>query len=392
MKSITKPADLAINGAEPAFPHPLHVGKPNIGSQERFMKLAEEIFERGWLTNDGPEVQRLERKLAEFLGVKHCVAMCNGTTALEIVIRALDLTGAVIVPSYTFIATAQAAHWQGLDVAFAEINPATHNIDPESVQKLVTPNTSGIIGVHLWGRPAPIRELQEVADEYGLKLIFDAAHAFGSTYHGSKVGKFGDAEVFSFHATKFFNSFEGGAVTTQNDSLASKMRLMRNFGFAGPDDVIHPGINGKMTEICAAMGLVNFESLDGFIEVNRRNYFAYRDALDGKFGLKLLRFDEREINNYQYIVFSCDESAPFSRDQLLAMLTAENVLARKYFWPGCHRMSPFREIESHNIEAMPRTDGVSNRVIVMPTGASVTIADIGVLSMLIRQFHEHMIS
>jgi dTDP-4-amino-4,6-dideoxygalactose transaminase len=185
------------------------------------------MLERRWLTNNGPLVQELERRLAEKLAVKHCIVMCNGTIALEIAVRALKLTGEVIVPSYTFIATAHALHWQGITPVFADIDPHTHVLDPDAVRRMITPRTTGIIGVHLWGRVAPVDELQKIADEQGLKLLFDAAHAFGCSHSNRMIGAFGEAEVFSFHATKFFNTLEGGAVTTNNGALAEAMRLMR---------------------------------------------------------------------------------------------------------------------------------------------------------------------
>jgi dTDP-4-amino-4,6-dideoxygalactose transaminase len=252
-KTIRCKADLAINGAPPAFDQPLHVGRPNIGDRDAFLRRVNQILDNQWLTNNGPMVQEFEQRIAAHLGVKHCIAMCNGTVALEIAIRALGLEGEVIIPSWTFVATAHALYWQGITPVFADIDPATHNLDPAAVRRMITPRTSGIIGVHLWGRAAPIDELQAIADQHGLKLMFDAAHAFGSTYKGQTIGQFGACEVFSFHATKSFNTFEGGAVTTNDDELAETMRLMRNFGFVHYDKVIHPGTNGKMIEVCAAM-------------------------------------------------------------------------------------------------------------------------------------------
>src|SRR3990172_3226771 len=336
MKPILNSQDLAINGAPPAFDEQLHVGRPNIGSREAFLKYVDDIFERRWLSNNGPLVQEFERRVAELHGVKHCVAMCNGTVALEIAIRALGLEGEVIVPSYTFIATAHALNWQAITPVFADIDPATQNLDPEAVRRMITPRTSGIIGVHLWGRGAPVKQLEAVADEHGLQLLFDAAHAFGCSYQGRLIGGFGRAEVLSFHATKFFNTFEGGAVVTNEDELASTMRLMRNFGFSGYDNVIHPGTNGKLVEICAAMGLTNLDYIDTVIEANRLNYHAYREALAPLPGLSVLSYDETERNNFQYAVLEVGEECPVGRDAIVAALHAENVLARKYFWPGCH--------------------------------------------------------
>ena len=354
-----------------AFPEPLFVGRPNIGSREAFMKLAGEIFDRCWLSNNGPLVQELEQRIADYLGVRHCVAMCNGTIALEIAIRALKMEGEVILPSYTFIATAHALHWQGITPVFADIDPVTHNLDPEAVRRAITPRTTGIIGVHVWGRPAPVKALQELAGEHGLQLMYDAAHAFGCSHHGRMIGNFGRAEVLSFHATKFFNTFEGGAVVTNEDELAEEMRLMRNFGFKGFDNVIHPGTNGKMTEICAAMGLVNLDALPEVLAVNKRNYHAYRDALADMPGLSLLPYDEVETNNYQYIVVEVGPECPATRDELVAALHTKNVIARKYFWPGCHNMKPYSELFPNAGRTLPNTKRVADRVLLLPTGTAV---------------------
>ena len=370
-KRIRGKSDLAIHGAPPAFPEPIHVGRPNLGSRDAFLRRVHTILDERWLTNDGPQVRELEQRLASYLGVKHCVAMCNGTIALEIAIRALELKGEVIVPSYTFVATAHALHWQEITPVFTDIDPQTHNLDPEAVRKRITPRTTGIIGVHLWGRPAPHDALQEIADEHGLKLLYDAAHAFGCSRRGTMIGNFGTCEVLSFHATKSFHTFEGGAVVTNDDALAAKLRLMRNFGFETYDTVVFPGINGKMTEICAAMGLTNLESFDDIVEANRRHYHEYRDALQGIAGLRLLPYDESERCNYHYVVVEVDESFSASRDAIVEALQAENILARRYFWPGAHGMKVYRELYPQADAALPNTIAVAARVIVLPTGTTL---------------------
>ncbi|MFN0063714.1 MAG: DegT/DnrJ/EryC1/StrS family aminotransferase [Myxococcaceae bacterium] len=384
VKTIHSKSDLAFHGAPPAFDEPLHVGRPNIGSRDAFLKLVGDILDRRWLTNNGPLVQELERKIAEYLGVQHCVAMCNGTLALEIAIRALGLQGEVILPSYTFIATAHALHWQGITPVFADIDPVTHNLTADSVRKMLTPRTSGIIGVHLWGRPAPIDALETLAKAHGLQLLFDAAHAFGCSYKGQRIGRFGRAEVLSFHATKFFNTFEGGAVVTNDGELAEAMRLMRNFGFVHYDKVIHPGTNGKMTEVCAAMGLVNLEGLDAVIEANRRNAQKYAQALEGIPGVRLLS-NEGETSNFQYVVVEVDASCAVKRDTFVQALHAENILARKYFWPGCHRMKPYQELFPHAGLMLPNTERVADRVIVLPTGTALPEGAIAVVGAVFRQ-------
>jgi len=215
--------------------------------------------------------------------------------------------------------------------------------------------------------------LEFIARRRNLQLLFDAAHAFGCSYKGKAIGGFGRVEIFSFHATKFLNSFEGGAVLTNDDALAEKMRLMRNFGFRGNDNVIYIGTNGKMTEVCAAMGLTSLESVEEFVETNRCNYHAYRRELDGIPGVTQMSYDGSERTNYQYIVLEVDErESGVSRDELVQVLSAENVLARRYFYPGCHRMEPYRSYFPHAALVLPETEKLCQRVMVLPTGTSVS--------------------
>lgn len=383
-KIIRNKADLAVNGGSPAFSEPLHVGKPNISNRIEFMSHVEQILDNQWLTNNGPMVEKFEKEVAEHLGVKHCVAMCNGTIALEIAIRALGLTGEVIVPSWTFVATAHALYWQGITPVFADINPLTHNLDPEAVRRMITPRTSGIIGVHLWGRAAPVEELQTIATEHGLKLMFDAAHAFGSTYNGQSIGSFGACEVFSFHATKAFNTMEGGAVTTNDDELAETIRLMRNFGFKGYDNVIHPGTNGKMIEVCAAMGLANLRGFDSIIDTNQRNHAMYKQALANIPNIKLLDYAPTERNSHHYVVIEVGKDCPVQRNDIITALHAENILARKYFWPGCHMMQPYRDLFPHAGLVLPHTKQVAERVIVLPAGSSITTEKIQIICSIMQ--------
>ncbi|MFZ5878385.1 MAG: DegT/DnrJ/EryC1/StrS family aminotransferase [Chloroflexota bacterium] len=363
----------------------MHVGRPNIGDREQFMQYANQMFDNRWLTNRGPLVQQFEQELRACLGVKHCIAICNATVALEIAIRALGMQGEVIVPSFTFIATAHSLQWQDITPVFADIDPRTHNLDPRSVEKLITPRTTGLIGVHLWGRPCDVEALQAIADAHNLALLFDAAHAFGCSHQGRMIGNFGDAEVLSFHATKFFNTFEGGAIVTNNDDLAERIRLMQNFGFAGYDDVVYIGTNGKMNEASAAMGLTNLGSLNEFMEANYRNYLQYRRELDAMPGLSLIRYDENERCNYQYMALEVDARVTgISRDELLAVLHAENVLARRYFWPGCHRMEPYRSYFPNAGLLLPETEALAERILVLPTGTTVGGEDIELIGSILR--------
>jgi dTDP-4-amino-4,6-dideoxygalactose transaminase len=377
---------LAVFGGAPRFGEPLHVGRPNIGSRLSFLRRIEEMLDRRWLTNNGPFVQELEATLASILGVEHCVAVCNATVGLEITARALGLAGEVIVPSFTFVATAHAFRWLGLAPVFCDIDRSTHNLNASEVGTLVTERTGAIVATHLWGRPADIAGLQAVAEHHGLRLIFDAAHALGVSAAGRMVGGFGDAEVFSLHATKFINSFEGGVVTTRDGDLAARIRLMRNFGFAGLDSVVSEGTNGKMSEVCAAMALTTLEAREEIVRCSGENYGRYQEALAGIEGLCILPFDTRERNNYQYVVVEVDgERTGLSRDEILAVLHKENVLARRYFYPGCHRMEPYLSEGAGIRGCLAATEEVAARVLVLPTGTTVGQTDVDAVCCVIRE-------
>jgi len=386
----TQVNDLAVFGGRPIFETVLHVGRPNIGNRQKFEARVSDILDRRWLTNSGYYVREFERRVAEFVGVKHCVAMCNATVALEIAIRALDLKGEVIIPSFTFIATAHALQWQEITPVFCDIDPQTHNLDPRKVQQMITPRTTGIIGVHVWGRACDIDALSKIAKSRGLKLLFDAAHAFGCSCQDRWIGNFGDAEVFSFHATKFLNTLEGGAVVTNDDELARKLRLMKNFGFTDYDKAEYIGTNGKMNEVSAAMGLTNLESMEEFIDVNYRNYKQYREELVGLDGVKVLAYDEREKCNYQYVVLEINErKTGVTRDQLVEILHAENILARRYFHPGCHRMEPYRSYFPHTGLLLPETEKLTRRVLCLPTGATIGPTEIKKICHILRLAVNH---
>jgi len=295
--------ELAILGGEPAFSKTLHVGRPNIGDRDRLFNRLHDILDNNWLTNQGPHVVEFERQIAEISNVNDCIATCNGTMALELAIRALGLTGEVIVPSFTFIATAHALQWQAITPVFCDIEPETYTIDVTKIEQLITPQTTGIIGVHLWGRTCNTAAMTEIARKHNLKLLFDASHAFGCSHQGQMIGTFGDAEIFSFNATKFLNTFEGGAVVTKDEQLASKIRLMKNFGFVGTDKVGYIGTNGKMSEISAAMGLTSLESIHEFVLTNYRNYKQYQQLFAEMPEVHLLPFDEskkKQLSKYCY--------------------------------------------------------------------------------------------
>ena len=376
--------NLAIFGGVPAFTTELHVGRPNIGNREQLFRRINDILDRKWLTNDGPSLKEFEQRISEFIDVKHCIAVCNATVGFEIALKGLGLSGEVILPSFTFVATAHALQWLGIKPVFCDVDPATHNLDPERVAALINERTSGIIGVHVWGRPCRVEALVDLAERHKLKLLFDAAHAFGCSHKGQMIGGYGDAEIFSFHATKFANTFEGGAIVTNNDELATRIGLMRNFGFAGLDNVIALGINGKMNEISAAMGLTSLESLDSFVETNRQNYELYQRQLSKVAGIFLSAYEKDEKSNYQYVVVEIDEAfAGVSRDVLDKILWAENVLTRRYFYPGCHRMEPYRTDDPQAGRRLAQTERLTERVLCLPTGSSVGPNEIATICALI---------
>lgn len=373
-------SDLALLGGRAEFDNPLIVGKPNVGSRPELFRRLGGALDRAWLSNDGPLVREFESRVAAIAGTKHCVVTCNATLALQLVLRATGLRGEIIVPSLTFSATAHAVAWLGLTPVFCDVDPLTGNMDPAHARKLIGKDTAGILSVHLWGRPTALDELAEVASTAGVRLFYDAAHAFGATWRGRPVGGFGDAEVFSFHSTKFVNSFEGGAIVTDDDELAEVSARLRNFGITGPDEVSYVGLNAKMCEASAAMGLTSLDSMEEFREHNARLYHAYRDGLAGIDGIDMIAFDERERNNFQYTVLEVTgAAAPLTRDLLCQLLTEEGVHARRYFYPGCHRMAPYRDGT-----VLPHTEALAGRSLVLPTGTAVSVAAATRISELVR--------
>ena len=344
-----------------------------------------EAVDRKWLSNVGPLVVEFEKRLADYIGVKHCISMCNATIAIEIATRALGLKGEVIIPSFTFIATAHALQWQEITPVFCDIRESDLTIDPERIEELITPRTTGIIGVHLWGRPCDILAIEQIARKHNLRILYDAAHAFGCSYQGRMIGRFGDVEIFSFHATKFLNTLEGGCVATNNDDLAKKIRLMQNFGFANYDSVIYIGTNGKMNEFSAAMGLTNLEAVDKFVDTNKRNYELYKKELTGIPGVQIVEYNEREKCNYQYIVIIINETITgIDCSTLVKILHAENILVRRYFYPGCHQMEPYRSYFPHAKLLLPNTEKFSPRVLSLPTGTSIGLEEVTKISSLIK--------
>jgi dTDP-4-amino-4,6-dideoxygalactose transaminase len=368
---------LAILGASPRFDMPLHVGCPNVPEGGALGRRIESALERRYLTNEGPLVREFEERIAARLGVGHCIATCNATAGLMVVARALGLEGHVLMPSFTFIGTAHAMRWLGLRPVFCDIDPRTHTLDPARVQEAASERVSAILGVHVWGCVCDTEALRAIAEDHGLTLFFDAAGAFDCSHCGVKVGNFGLAEVVSFHATKVLNTFEGGAILTNDDDLADRARRMTRFGFEDEDLVLELGINAKMSEAAAAMGLAQLEQVDEFIAVNQEHLARYRERLSVLPGVSVLEYRAEDTPNFHYVVLEVDaDHAPLHRDALKQVLVSENVLARRYFYPGCHRMPPYADEQRGAEEKLPETTGLVDRVLQLPTGTAVTADDV----------------
>lgn len=368
---------LGLFGGAPLFEQPLTVGQPDTESKSKMLERIQQVLESGWLTNNGPVVKQFESRICQITGAQHCVAVCNGTMALQVMAKACGLTGEVIVPAMTYIASAHALEWIGLKPVFADVAPRTHTLDVDSVRRCITPQTSAILGVHLWGNPCDIDGLQQLADEHQLRLLFDASHAFGCQHNGRSIGTFGDAEAFSFHATKFVHSLEGGAILTQSAEIAAQMRLMRNFGITGFTSVESPGINGKLNEVSAAVGLTSLETMEQRMRHNRRLQAAYRRGLSDCSGIELLPISADDGGNGQYAVLLVDAGRyGLDRDSVLPLLRAEGIFARSYFVPGCHRALPYSMSPEHTPTPLPATEQILTGVLQCPVGPSVCEASV----------------
>lgn len=365
--------ELAILGGKPAFPEPLHVGRPNLGDETDLMARLKAVLDNRWFTNNGPLVQEFEQRLCETLDVEYCVVTSSGTAAIELMLRAARIERAVALPAFTFVGTAHAVAWQGLEPIFCDTEDTGYGVSAAAVESIAD-DVGAILGVHVWGRPCDVDGLLEVSAGHRVPLFFDAAHAFGCTHKGKPIAQFGTASAFSFHATKVVNAFEGGAIATSDAELAARARLLRNFGFRDVDDIALVGTNAKMSEASAAMGLTSLESYEQFRQANVRNYACYQEGLAGLPGVRLVGYPAREASNFHYVVVEVEpEDAALSRDELQRVLGQEGVLARRYFYPGCHAVEPYRQRARARL---PRTDALVERVLSLPTGTAISRAEI----------------
>ena len=380
----------AILGGRPALAQAVHVTRPFVPPLETVLPEFEKILSSGWLTNDGPYVRRLEGELARLFGVEHCSALANGTLALQLVYRALRLTGEAITTPFTFCATAHSISWEGIEPVFCDIDPETYCIAPARVEAAITPRTSAIVAVHVYGNPCDVDALTAIAERHGLALIFDAAHAVGASYRGSRIGGFGAAETFSFHATKLFSTFEGGCVTTNDDELNRRLALLRNFGFTGIDQVSDCGINAKLNEISAAYGLAQLPFLDEILRHRQGLAAAYRSGLSDLDGVHFQTPTDGAQPNDQYMPIRIDESeAGLSRDVLYAALQAENVSARRYFYPPCNRFEHYRDLPSAAAENLAVAERVSSEILCLPMGSDMDAAMAERICDAIRRICQH---
>lgn len=362
---------LAIFGGKPAFEEELPVGQVNLPPWEDFERMFSGIFERGYYTNHGPLVARLESRIADTLGVIHAICITNCTIALMVAARALELRGEVIVPAFTFPGTVQALTWAGLEPVFADVDPYTHTLSAATVAPHIGPRTSAVLGVHLWGQPCDPDQLQSLCDESGLVLFFDAAHAFGCSHRERMIGNLGKLEAFSFHATKIISGAEGGCLTTNDDELAKRARTIRNFHNAETFANVGLRINGKMSEAQAAMALLSLDQYDSNCKHNRSIFDIYRARSQYWSGVRLRDFSGHGTHNFQYAVLeTANDPDAIERDNLVALLRGENILARRYFYPGVHRLSPY--VESAGPISLPVTEALCEHTVQIPLGPCVT--------------------
>ena len=363
-----------LTGRSPLFEKPLPVGQLYMPERLRFESAMRDIFERRYFTNHGPLAQDFEKKLAEALGVRHAICVTNATIGLVMAADALELSGKVIVPSHTFIATAQSLKWCGLEPVFCDVDPVTHQISATEIEALVDDETSAVLGVHLWGGACDITALERVCQQHELKLFFDSAHAFGCRVGDSHIGGFGELEVFSFHATKVLSATEGGCITTNSDETAAKLRNIRSSYGAGTPVPVVKTSNGRMSELQAAIGLMSLEDFDKNQASNKKLFEVYTDRLKDIDGIELYVPKNVTKSNYQYA--ACDVEADefgMSRDTLLQVLQAENVLARRYFYPGTHRCLGF-DIDADEVaKRLPVTERLCLTGLQLPLGARVSV-------------------
>ncbi len=361
------------------------VTSPLLPPLEDFIPYLEQIWENRYLTNGGPFHQQLENALADYLGVEHLCLFSNGTLALLTALQALRISGEVITTPYSFVATSHTLLWNGLTPVFADIDPVTCNIDPRKIEALITPQTTAILPVHCYGIPCDVDKIQSIADAWGLKVIYDAAHAFGVKKNGESILRCGDLSILSFHATKVFNTFEGGAIICPDARMKQRIDFLKNFGFVDETTVVAPGINAKMSEFQAAFGLVQLQHIDNALARRNAIHQRYCNMLDTIPGIQYFSAPGNVEWNHSYYPVLLSPDFPISRDDLYDALKAENIYSRRYFYPLISSFSMYRHLPSAQPGKMPVAEDIAQRILCLPIYPDLTEEDQDRVIAVIRQ-------
>ena len=349
------------------------VTSPLLPSLEDFIPYLQQIWDSKWVTNNGSFHQKLEQALCEYLGVKYRSLFTKVTFPLITALQAMRITGEVITTPYSFVATTHALWWNGIKPVFVDVDSATGNLDPEKIEAAITPKTTAIMPVHVYGTPCDTERIKEIADKYGLKVIYDAAHAFGVKKDGESILNAGDMSTLSFHATKVYNTIEGGALVMHDAETKKRIDYLKNFGFAGETIVVAPGINSKMDEIRAAYGLLNLKQVDAAIAARKRVALRYREALKDVDGITFFDDQSNITHNYSYFpIFVDAEKYGMTRDELYFKMKEQNVLGRRYFYPLISDFSTYRGLESAKPENLPNARKMADSVICLPMYHNLT--------------------
>jgi dTDP-4-amino-4,6-dideoxygalactose transaminase len=345
----------------------IYVTQPFLPPLEEFNEYLKQIWDSKWLTNNGRFHQELEKALCEYLGVKYISLFSNGTLALITALQALKITGEVITTPYSFVATTHALWWNNIKPVFVDIEPKTLNLDPNKIEAAITPKTTAIMPVHVYGNPCNVQRIKEIADTYGLKVIYDAAHTFGVTINNNSVLNFGDLSVMSFHATKVYNTFEGGAIVCHDEATKKRIDFLKNFGFANETTVVAPGINAKMNEVQAAMGLLQLKYIDENIEKRKKIAELYRKNLMGIDGITFLNDMPGVRHCYSYFpIFVDSKKYGKTRDELYEELKKNNIFGRRYFYPLISQFPTYKGLDSAQPGKMPIAEKITEQVICLP--------------------------
>jgi len=345
----------------------IYVTQPALPPLEEFTEYLKKIWDSKILTNNGPFHQQFEKELAQYLGVKYLSLFSNGTLALVTALQALRITGEVITTPFSFVATTHALWWNNIKPVFVDIEPEYFTLDPDKIEAAITPQTTAIMPVHVYGNPCKVDAIQKIADTYGLKVIYDAAHAFGVTINGQSILNFGDLSVLSFHATKVFNTFEGGAIVCHDEKTKQRIDFLKNFGFADEITVVAPGINAKMNEFQAALGIVQLKHVDEYIEKRKQIAELYRKELSKIKGIRVLNDIEGVRHSYTYFPILIDEKEyGKSRDDVYEMLKKHNIYGRRYFYPLISQFPTYRGLPSANAENLAIANYVTYQIICLP--------------------------